>query len=125
MDKQKALSDSFQRLIAALINWDDKELEKLILDDYRGFTLNGTIESKVDILKHFSSGGISLTEYFVENLEYVFSNSIGIITGKGRIAGNYKELNFSHEVLFTDVFKYVNNHWKYFKSQVTEIDPKS
>ena len=49
------------------------------------------------------------------------SNSIGLITGKGRIEGEYGEYEFQHEVLFTDIFKFKNDGWQYYKSQVTEI----
>jgi len=121
MGNEKALLAVFEELKEALIECNVNNLEKLISDDYQGFSLNGTIESKEIILQTFKPGSISLSEYSVEDLRIEISNSFGIITGKGRIEGRYGEYEFKHEVLFTDIFKFVNDSWQYYKSQVTEI----
>lgn len=96
-------------------------MEKIISDDFQGFSLNGTIESKENILQTFKPGSISLYEYSVEDIKCEMSNSFGIITGKGRIEGRYGEYEFQLHVLFTDIFKFMNDSWQYYKSQVTEI----
>ena len=96
-------------------------MEKLISDDYQGFSLHGTIENKEIILQTFKPGSISLSEYSVEDIKCEVSSSFGIIIGKGRIEGRYGEYEFQHEVLFTDIFKFMNDSWPYYKSQVTEI----
>ena len=121
MGNEKALLAVFEELKEALIECNVNNLEKLISDDYQGFSLNGTIESKEIILQTFKPGSISLSEYSVEDLRIEISNSFGIITGKGRIEGRYGEYEFQHEVLFTDIFKFINDSWQYYKSQVTEI----
>jgi len=121
MRNEKMLLAVFEELKDALIACNVNKLEKLISDDYQGFSLNGTIESKEIILQSFKPGGIGLSEYSVEDLECDMSNSLGIITGKGRIEGKYGEYEFQHEVLFTDIFKLINDSWQYYKSQVTEI----
>ena len=121
MRNEKTLFAAFEELKEALIACNVKILEKLISDDYEGFSLHGTIESKEIILQTFKPGNISLSEYSVEDIKCEMSNSIGIITGKGRIEGQYDEYEFQHEVLFTDIFKFINDSWQYYKSQVTEI----
>lgn len=121
MRNEKTLLAAFEELKKALIACNVKNLEKLISDDYEGFSLHGTIDSKEIILQTFKPGNISLSEYSVENIKCEMSNSIGIITGKGRIEGRYDEYEFQHEVLFTDIFKFINDSWQYYKSQVTEI----
>ena len=121
MGNEKTLLAVFEELKEALIECNVNILEKIISDDYQGFSLNGTIESKEIILQTFKPGSISLSEYSVEDIKCEMSNSIGIITGKGRIEGRYGEYEFQHEVLFTDIFKFVNDSWQYYKSQVTEI----
>lgn len=121
MRNEKTLLAVFEELKEALIECNVKKLDELISDDYQGFSLNGTIESKEIILQSFKPGGISLSEYAVEDLQCEISNSIGLITGKGRIEGEYGEYEFQHEVLFTDIFKFMNDGWQYYKSQVTEI----
>jgi hypothetical protein len=121
MKKEKALLAVFEELKEAQIESNVNNLEKLISDDYQGFSLNGTIESKEIILQAFKPGSISLSDYSVEDLNIEVSNSFGIITGKGRIEGRYGEYEFRHEVLFTDIFKFINDSWQYYRSQVTEI----
>jgi hypothetical protein len=121
MRNEKALLVVFEELKEALIECNVNKLEKLISDDYQGFSLNGTIESKEIILQTFKPGSISLSVYSVEDIKIEMSTSFGIITGKGRIEGRYGEYEFQHDVLFTDIFKFINDSWQYFKSQTTEI----
>ena len=121
MGNEKTLLAVFEELKEALIECNVNKLEKIISDDYQGFSLNGTIESKENILQTFKPGSISLSEYSVEDIKCEMSNSFGIITGKGRIEGRYGEYEFQHDVLFTDIFKFMNDSWQYYKSQVTEI----
>ena len=121
MNNREGLSKVFEDLKKALRKCSVQELKELILDDYKGFSLHGTIETKEDILENFSPGIISLSEYLVEDIEYEVFGNIGIVSGKGTISGSYNKYEFHHKVLFTDIFKYVNESWKYYKSQATEI----
>jgi len=121
MEKEKTLLAAFEEFKEALIECNVNILERIISDDYQGFSLHGTIESKEEILQAYKPGNISLSEYAVEDIKYEVSNSIGIITGKGKIEGRYGEYEFQHDVLFTDIFKFVNDRWLYYKSHVTEI----
>jgi len=121
MENEKTLLAVFEELKEALIECNVNILERIISDDYQGFSLNGTIENKGNILQAYKPGNISLTEYSVEDIKYEVSNSIGIITGKGRIEGWYGEYEFQHDVFFTDIFKFMNDKWLYYKSHVTEI----
>jgi hypothetical protein len=121
MNNEKKLLSVFEELRAALLACNEKKLDKLISNDYQGFSLNGTIEDKTLILQTFKPGGIEITIYTVEDIHCEMSNTLGIITGKGRIEGRYGEYEFQHEVLFTDIFKLINSSWQYYKSQVTEI----
>lgn len=121
MNNKKGLSVIFEELKNALRICNVQELDKIVSDDYKGFSLHGTIETKKDILENFSPGIISLSEYLVEEIEFEVFSNIGIISGKGTISGSYNNFEFQHNVLFTDIFKYVNESWKYYKSQTTEI----
>ena len=121
MNMQEGLVQTYEELRDALCNCQVEKLDKLILDNYQGFSLNGTVERKQDILLNFKPGGINLTDYEVSDVEFEVFTEIGIVSGKGFIAGTYEEFSFNHQVLFTDLFKYVNGHWRYYKSQVTEV----
>ena len=121
MRNEKTLLSVFEELKNALIECDENRLDEIISDDYQGFSLHGTIENKEIILQTFKPGSIELTKYTTCDIQYEVTNDLGIISGKGSIEGIYGENKFQHEVLFTDIFKYVNDKWKYYKSQVTEI----
>lgn len=121
MNRQDDLSQTFGDLRDALCNCHVEKLDEIISDNYQGFSLNGTVESKQDILLNFKPGGINLTDYEVSDVEFEVYTEIGIVSGKGFIAGTYEEFSFQHQVLFTDLFKYVNGQWRYYKSQVTEV----
>ena len=121
MSNEKKLLAVFEELREALFECNETKLEELISDDYQGFSLNGRIENKEIILQTFKPGSISISNYIVEDMRCEVSNIFGIITGKGKIEGRYGEYEFQHEVLFTDIFKFINNSWQYYKSQVTEI----
>ena len=121
MNKKKGLSEIFEVLKNAFRTCNINELEKIVSDDYIGFSLHGTRETKKDILENFRPGIISISEYLVEDIEYEVFHNIGIVSGRGKISGTYNNFEFQHNVLFTDIFKYVNESWKYYKSQATEI----
>ena len=122
MSNEKDLLSVFEELREALFECNEIKLEKLVSVDYQGFSLHGTIENKSIIIDAFKPGCIKLSKYTVEEIKCEVSNTLGIITGKGRIEGQYGEHEFQHEVLFTDIFKLINNNWQYYKSQVTEIE---
>ena len=121
MIKKESLSSTYNDLIDALKKNDEPKLDKLISDEYRGFSLRGTIETKETILQHFKPGCIALSKYTVKDVEYEVVGHIGIVSGKGTIAGKYDNYEFQHDVLFTDIFRYIDKNWRYYKSQVTEI----
>lgn len=121
MQKKEELLSAFNKLKNALKENDVKTLDEMIYDDYKGYSLNGTVETKKEIINSFKPGGVILTEYSVEDIDFEISDNIGIISGKGFISGKFEEFNFKHNVLFTDIFKMCDTGWKYFKSQVTEI----
>lgn len=121
MNSKENLIKAFEDLRGALKTCNMLELRQIILDEYRGFSLNGSIEIKDDILEHFKPGCIILSKYEVSEIAYEVFSEIGIVSGKGLIEGSYENHEFHHKVLFTDIFKYIDNSWRYFKSQVTEI----
>jgi len=121
MRNEKTLLTVFEELKNAIVECDENRLDEIISDDYQGFGLYGTIENKEIILQTFKPGSIELTKYTTSNIQCEVYNDLGIISGKGTIEGVYGENKFQHEVLFTDIFKVVNDKWRYYKSQVTEI----
>jgi hypothetical protein len=123
MSNEKQLLRAFEAFRNALMECDQETLMESISEEYQGFSLNGTVERKEDILQAYTPGTIRLSKYDVEEMKCEVSADLGIITGKGSIEGSFGEFEFQHEVLFTDIFKWINQRWVYHKSQVTEIRP--
>lgn len=121
MNKKEELKTTFNNLITALKENNTNALDSIVANDYIGFSIHGTIETKNDILNCFGVKGVVLSQYSVEEIEFDLIGDVGIVTGKGLIAGVFQEFNFQHNVLFTDIFKFYDSSWKYYKSQVTEI----
>ena len=121
MSKEKQLLSVFEELREALIKCDENKLGWLISDEYQGFSLNGTIENKESVLQAYKPGCVKLYKYTVESMNCEVSADFGIIAGKGSIEGKYDEYDFQHEVLFIDIFKFIDGRWQYYKSQTTEI----
>lgn len=122
MHKKDELKTTFINLINALKENDTNALDYIVSNDYKGFSIHGTIETKNDILNSYGVKGVVLSEYSVEDIEFDQIGDVGIISGKGLIAGIFEEFDFRHKVLFIDIFKFDNSSWKYYKSQVTEIN---
>ena len=121
MKNLEGLKVTFEELKEALKHCQVQKIDKIVSDEYCGFSLYGTIESKKDILDNFKSELLHISEYSVENETFERFGDIGIITGKGKISGHFNENYFFHNVLFTDIFIYTAKSWKYYKSQITEI----
>ena len=121
MSNKKILLSVSEELRKALLECDVNKLEEIISDDYQGFSLNGTVENKEIILQNFKPGCVNLTKYVTKDIQCEVINNLGIISGKGSIVGNYGKHIFQHEVLFTDIYKFVNDKWQFYRSQVTEI----
>jgi hypothetical protein len=121
MSAEKQLLTVFEELREALFDCNQSKLNELISDEYQGFSLNGTVERKEDILQAYKPGSIKLSKYIIEDMKCEVLADFGIINGIGKIDGKYGEYNFQHEVLFTDIFKFSYDRWLYYKSQATEI----
>ena len=116
-----SLKDFSERLRQALLDRDGDKLSRYIAEDYRGISLNGTIEAKADILEAYRKDGVVLSEYQTYDEEYLEFEDLGIVTGRGYVSGNWSDIQFEHHVLFTDLYRRKDQEWEYFRSQVTEV----
>ena len=121
MKNKEGLIQAFDHIKQALKTNNTDALDRLIVDEYRGFTLNGTVETKADILKYFKPGLITLARYELLEVKYEVFSEIGLVSGKGYISGSFQEDEFQHTVYFTDIFRYEEDGWRYYRSQVTEV----
>jgi hypothetical protein len=65
MSTEKQLLTVFEELREALFDCNQSKLNELISDEYQGFSLNGTVERKEDILQAYKPGSIKLSKYIL------------------------------------------------------------
>jgi len=121
LDSKTELLTTFERFKQALFQCDSDVLRQLIAEDYRGFDPQGLAQNKSSVLEAYCSEGVDLQIYEVEELETAIIESVGIITGKGRISGKYKEIYFDHVVRFVDLYIRSAGSWQLYYSQVTPL----
>jgi len=121
MQNIAGLQLAFEDLKKVLKECDGQKLNTIIADDYRGISIYGTTETKENIIGTFKPEMMDITEYLIEEAQYEVFGEIGIVSGRGNIAGSYNGYGFRHKVVFTDIFKFTKTGWIYFKSQSTEI----
>jgi hypothetical protein len=123
-EAEKSLLTAFDRIKEALISSDVDSLREMIAEDYCGFDPKGDPGDRGLILEAYAPGMTKLDKYDVEDIETRIVGEIGIISGKGYIAGSWGEIEFSHDLRFIDVYVKREESWKLYLSQVTPLSGK-
>lgn len=124
MADQSGVLQCFHDFRDALMACDVETLDALMTPDYRGYTLRGELESRDAILDAYRPGVTAMTEWEVTDLEVEVFQTVGVVTGKGYIAGSWKGQVWSHHLRFCDIFLKRKSRWELYLSQATPIDPK-
>ena len=122
MSSDEQLLLIFERFRKAMFDSDDKALQEMIAEDYRGFDPRGQPQDRKMILESFRPGGVKLDIYEVEDIETQIIGDVGMITGKGRIQGTYAEHKFAHHIRFLDLYVQRDGLWRLYLSQVTPLE---
>jgi len=121
MSKEAVLS-VFHEFRDALFARDTRTLDALLAEDYRSYNLRGELEDRDVVLKAYSPGGAVLTEFQVDELSIEVFPEVGILTGRGYVAGTWEGQPWSHHLRFTDVYIHRHGRWKIFLSQATPME---
>ena len=121
MSAKTQLRSVFEKFRQALFRCDSDALRQMIAEDYRGFDPQGQPHDRNMILEAYRPGGVALDAYDVEELETQIIGTVGIVTGKGRIHGEYAGCGFEHLVRFVDVYIERGGCWQLYYSQVTPL----
>jgi hypothetical protein len=124
VDQEDVLT-CFNRFRDALAACDTEALDELLAQDYRGYTLRGELEGRDVILDAYRPGVTTLDTWEVSGLEVTVFPPVGIVTGKGYVAGAWKGIPWSHELRFCDIFLKRESRWELYLSQATPIDPEA
>ena len=96
-------------------------LKALYMENYRGFSLRGELETLDLILACYRPGAVKLTSYEVKGQTAEVFGEVGIVTGTGAVQGSYEGQKFEHRLCFTDVYLKRDGSWRCYRSQATEI----
>lgn len=124
MDREDVLT-CFNRFRDALKACDTDSLDQLLAADFRGYNLQGDLEGREVILDAYRPGVTSLEEWDVSDLEVRVFPPVGIVTGRGYVAGTWKGVAWSHELRFCDIFLNRDGRRELYLSQATPIDPEA
>lgn len=112
---------AFYEIRDALMVPDPAALESLIANDYQGFDLRGSVETREAIIECYQPGIARLEVFEVNDIRTHVSGDLGIVTGLGELTGIYGGDRFSHTVRFCDIFVLRESLWQLFFTQTTEV----
>lgn len=116
-----ALLSVFNRFRDALFASDTPTLDTLLARNYRGHNLRGELEDREAVLHAYRPGAANLTEFEVDEVEIEVFSEVGIITGKGYVAGTWEGQPWSHHLRFCDVYVNRDGRWQLLLSHATPM----
>jgi ketosteroid isomerase-like protein len=119
---RESLLQAFQRFRDALFACDTETLDALLTDNYRGYNLRGEPEDRNVVLKVYRPGAAQLTDFEVEELRVEVFSEVGIVTGRGYVAGSWQGHPWSHHLRFCDVYVLREGDWLLLLSHATPME---
>lgn len=121
MHDKDDLLEAFHRFQQALLSNDVEELDRLLAQDYRGYSLRGELEAREAVLEAWKPGGITMDEFDYEELFADVRGNVGILTGNGFVGGSSQGARWQHHLHFCDLYEKTPEGWKIFLSHSVEI----
>ncbi|MBN2244970.1 MAG: nuclear transport factor 2 family protein [Candidatus Aminicenantes bacterium] len=121
MSEREKLIECSKAIKTALMSNDTGALENLYSENFRGFSINGDVETLEVILEAYQPGAVKLKSYELINQKAEVFGEVGIISGTGYVKGSYGEHKFEHRLCFTDIYRNLNGMWKCYRSHATEL----
>jgi hypothetical protein len=123
MTRQDTLVAVFHEFRDALFASDVEVLDRILAADYRGYNLQGHLEGREVVLEAYAPGAVSLEVFDVEELQVDLVGEVGMLTGKGYIAGSYAGEPWQHHLRFCDIYLDREGAWELFLAQATPMEP--
>ena len=121
MSKEKDLLDTFERIKKALFDCDTDTLGEVIAEDYVGYGPAGNPQDRKLAIEAYRPGAARLERYDTEDVEVRIAGEIGIISGRGHIAGTFAGERLEHDLRFLDIYIMRGGEWRLYVSQVTPL----
>jgi ketosteroid isomerase-like protein len=121
MNLKSELLETTRKFRLALMDQQIQDLEELLAEDYRSFSIRGLEEGRELVLSVYKPGGAKLDVYDLDEVRVDVFGDTGFHTGNGTVRGTYGETVFSHTLRFTDVYIRRKGRWQLWLSHATEI----
>lgn len=122
METEVKILACFHAFRDALMANDTDALDGLMTKGYRAYNLRGELEGRELVLETYGPGTTTLDTWEVSDLQVEVFTEIGILTGKGFLAGSWNGQGWSHHLRFCDVYVREDGVWRLHLSQATEMD---
>jgi hypothetical protein len=119
---KEALLAAFHRFRDALFACDTDTLDALLAEDYRSYSLRGELEDRNVVLDAYRPGFAELKDFEISELRIEVFSEVGIITGKGYVAGRWGGEPWSHHLRFCDIYVDRDGSWQILLSQATPLE---
>ena len=121
MSEEKDLLERFEILKKALFDCDTDTLEEIIAKDYVGYDPAGNPQDRKLAIEAYAPGAAQLERYDTEDVEVRIAGEIGIVSGRGFIAGTFAGEKWEHDLRFLDIYIMRDGAWRLYVSQVTPL----
>lgn len=122
MKAKETLLAAFDGFRNALMACDTEALDRLLASDYRSFNLQGQLEGRDVVLEAYAPGVTTLDRWETEGLRVDVFSEVGVITGKGIVAGRWQGQPWSHKLRFCDIWVVRDERWQALISLVTPME---
>jgi ketosteroid isomerase-like protein len=122
MTTRAELLSAFEAFADALKACDTHALDRLMASDYRSYNLRGYLEERDVVLDAYAPGVTKLEEWETDELQVEIFPDVGIITGRGFLAGSSQGQPWSHHLRFVDVWVLRGERWRLLISQATPME---
>jgi ketosteroid isomerase-like protein len=119
---KEALLAAFHRFRDALFACDTGTLDALLADDYRSYNIRGELENRHAVLNAYRPGLAELTDFEISELRIEVFSEVGIITGRGHVAGRWGGEPWSHHLHFCDIYVNRDGRWQVLLSHATPLE---
>ena len=123
MNRQQTLVAAFDEFRDALFASDVEVLDRILAADYRGYNLQGHFEGREVVLEGYAPGAVVLEVFDVAELHVDVVGDVGMLTGKGYVAGSFEGEPWEHHLRFCDIYLDREGAWELFLSQATPMEP--
>ena len=123
MNRQETLVAAFDEFRDALFASDVAALDRILAADYRGYNIQGHLEGREVVLEGYAPGAVVLEVFDVSELHVDIVGEVGMLTGKGYVAGSFEGEPWEHHLRFCDIYLDREGAWELFLSQLTPMEP--